>query len=349
MRCQKTINSASWCCGIWNAHRPISSTSSPSSGWSRPAPSPAPPSGWACPSRCSSRRVARLEEQLGARLLTRTARGAQPTEIGQAYYARAADILAELEAAQEVVAEAVTQIAGPIRLTAPLSFGVAHLAPGAGRVRRRCIRRSSSTSSSRTALSIWSAAATTSRSGSAGSPIPRWSRAGSRRCARHVGRKPRLSRPRTAGRSGPPTSPATTSCSTRNEQMALPGRRPLGDGPRRSRVMRTNNGDMLRAAAEAGLGICLLPSFIAAPAIEDGSVEVAAARFSARGRRAPRRHAARPRRHRPGPRAGRFPGRALRPRAGLGSVLAGAGASGRWTRRGREALRSGLSATRTCP
>src|SRR6185312_5169831 len=76
-----------------------------------------------------SRRVARLEERLGARLLTRTARGAQPTGVGQAYYARAAAILADLEAAQEVVAEAVTQVAGPIRLSAPLSFGVAHLAP----------------------------------------------------------------------------------------------------------------------------------------------------------------------------------------------------------------------------
>ncbi|MGZ8337500.1 MAG: LysR family transcriptional regulator, partial [Allosphingosinicella sp.] len=76
-----------------------------------------------------SRRVARLEEQLGARLLTRTARGAQATDIGDAYYARAANVLAELEAAQEVVAEAVTQIAGPIRLTGPLSFGVQHLAP----------------------------------------------------------------------------------------------------------------------------------------------------------------------------------------------------------------------------
>src|SRR5919106_6180173 len=62
-----------------------------------------------------SRRVARLEEQLGARLLTRTARGAQPTDIGQAYYARAANILTELEAAQEVVAEAATRIAGPVR------------------------------------------------------------------------------------------------------------------------------------------------------------------------------------------------------------------------------------------
>src|SRR5215218_5363851 len=76
-----------------------------------------------------SRRVARLERQLGARLLTRTAQGAQPTDIGSAYYARASNILAELEAAREVVADAVTQMAGPIRITAPVSFGSEHLAP----------------------------------------------------------------------------------------------------------------------------------------------------------------------------------------------------------------------------
>src|SRR3954451_645103 len=76
-----------------------------------------------------SRRVARLEEQLGARLLTRSAQGAQPTDVGQAYFERASKILAELEAAEEVVAEATTQIAGPIRVSAPLTFGVLYLAP----------------------------------------------------------------------------------------------------------------------------------------------------------------------------------------------------------------------------
>jgi len=40
-----------------------------------------------------------------------------------------------------------------------------------------------------------------------------------------------------------------------------------------SPVMRSNNGDMLLAAAEAGLGLCMLPSFIAAPALEAGKVE----------------------------------------------------------------------------
>src|SRR4028118_1365160 len=74
-----------------------------------------------------SRRVARLEAQLGARLLPRSARGARPTDIGQSYFARAAGVLAELESAQEVVAQAVTQIAGPIRLSGPISFGIAHL------------------------------------------------------------------------------------------------------------------------------------------------------------------------------------------------------------------------------
>ena len=37
--------------------------------------------------------------------------------------------------------------------------------------------------------------------------------------------------------------------------------------------LRADNGEMLRAAAEAGLGICILPSFIAAPAFERGTLE----------------------------------------------------------------------------
>src|SRR3546814_22928 len=76
-----------------------------------------------------SRRVARLEEQLGAKLLTRTAQGAHPTDIGDAYFARASNILADLDAAREVVADAVTQVAGSIRLAAPLSFGTEYLGP----------------------------------------------------------------------------------------------------------------------------------------------------------------------------------------------------------------------------
>ena len=37
--------------------------------------------------------------------------------------------------------------------------------------------------------------------------------------------------------------------------------------------MRANNGEMLRRAAEAGLGVCVLPSFIAAHGLESGALE----------------------------------------------------------------------------
>lgn len=76
-----------------------------------------------------SRRVTRLEAELGAKLLVRTARGALPTDIGARYYARLSSVFAELEAAHEAVAEAVAEIAGPIRITGPVSFGALHLAP----------------------------------------------------------------------------------------------------------------------------------------------------------------------------------------------------------------------------
>ncbi|MGZ8351457.1 MAG: substrate binding domain-containing protein, partial [Allosphingosinicella sp.] len=40
-----------------------------------------------------------------------------------------------------------------------------------------------------------------------------------------------------------------------------------------SPVLRSNNGDMLRSAAEAGLGLCALPSFIASSGLEPGRLE----------------------------------------------------------------------------
>lgn len=74
-----------------------------------------------------SRRVARLEGQLGAQLLSRTTRGVAPTEAGLAFKARAERVLAELEAAREDVAQH-GEIVGSLRISAPLAFGITHLA-----------------------------------------------------------------------------------------------------------------------------------------------------------------------------------------------------------------------------
>ena len=76
-----------------------------------------------------SRRIARLEAELGTRLLSRLTRGISPTEAGLEFKTRGARILAEVEEAREAVAQQSGGVVGRLRLSAPLSFGVRHVAP----------------------------------------------------------------------------------------------------------------------------------------------------------------------------------------------------------------------------
>lgn len=75
-----------------------------------------------------SRRVAALETDVGVRLLSRSTRGISLTEAGLELNKRAVKILAELDEAFDAVAGRDNVIAGTLRLAAPLSFGIAHLA-----------------------------------------------------------------------------------------------------------------------------------------------------------------------------------------------------------------------------
>lgn len=76
-----------------------------------------------------SERLAELERFLGARLIQRTTRKLSLTMNGQTFLPRAQRILREASEASAELAERSGTLAGPLRLSAPVGFGVLHLAP----------------------------------------------------------------------------------------------------------------------------------------------------------------------------------------------------------------------------
>lgn len=77
----------------------------------------------------ASKLVSRLETELGVRLLNRTTRSISPTEAGKAYFERLRPLLDEYDHLDLAIRDASQAPRGRLRLTAPLSFGVIELAP----------------------------------------------------------------------------------------------------------------------------------------------------------------------------------------------------------------------------
>jgi DNA-binding transcriptional LysR family regulator len=77
----------------------------------------------------TSRLVAELEKHLGSQLLQRTTRRLSLTETGRRYYERCRQILADVEEAESLAAAAETQVRGALRLGLPHSFGLGYVAP----------------------------------------------------------------------------------------------------------------------------------------------------------------------------------------------------------------------------
>lgn len=76
-----------------------------------------------------SKNVRELEAELGVRLINRTTRRLHLTEAGALYLARANTILDDLREADAAVGELGTAPRGLIRVSAPMSLGIAKIAP----------------------------------------------------------------------------------------------------------------------------------------------------------------------------------------------------------------------------
>ncbi len=76
-----------------------------------------------------SKYVTRLEDQLGVRLLNRTTRRLSLTEAGNILYSRSRRGLEEIEAAEAEISQFQKTPRGTLKINAPMSFGILHIAP----------------------------------------------------------------------------------------------------------------------------------------------------------------------------------------------------------------------------
>ena len=77
----------------------------------------------------ASKLVSKLEADLGVQLINRTTRALTPTELGHAYYDQVKRLIEEFDALDASVKNAAGKASGRLALTIPLSFGTVQLAP----------------------------------------------------------------------------------------------------------------------------------------------------------------------------------------------------------------------------
>ena len=209
-----------------------------------------------------SRQVSALEAELGVRLLHRTTRSLSPTEAGRAYLERCQRILADLEEANQLVSRLQAVPRGRLRVNAPLSFGISHLATALPDFLRRYPEIELDMGMTDRHVDLveegWDVAVRIGRL--ADSSLI------ARRLApiRHIV----AAAPSYLERKGVPAVPqdlAGHDCLTHGGAVALEWRFVSAEGrPMPQEVhgrFHADNGDVLRVMALAGLGITLLPSF----------------------------------------------------------------------------------------
>jgi DNA-binding transcriptional LysR family regulator len=87
------------------------------------------------PKAAMSRYVGELETRLGVRLLQRTTRRLSLTEEGQVFYTRCKELLAGVDEAEAEINSRSGAASGLLRINAPVTFGILHLAPLWGQFR----------------------------------------------------------------------------------------------------------------------------------------------------------------------------------------------------------------------
>jgi DNA-binding transcriptional LysR family regulator len=221
-----------------------------------------------------SKHIQALEARLGARLLNRTTRQVSLTEAGRNFQQRAERLLAELEDAEGDAAQEADTPRGTLRISAPVSFGVTHVAPAlAAFLAAHPGLRGDLALNDRVVDVVEEGFDLAVRIGR----LPD-SMLIARRLA--VARLAVIASPGYLSRHGRPTQPEDLvghNCLTYAYAASRDEWRFVGKNGARSVAvqgsLRANNGDALREAVLGDLGIALLPTFLCGDDIRRGRVQ----------------------------------------------------------------------------
>ena len=221
-----------------------------------------------------SERLSELERSLGASLLQRSTRKVTVTEDGAAFLVRAERIVREVEDAAADLSERRGTLSGPLRISAPVTFGRMHLGPAlyGFLAAHPQIQITLDLNDRRVDASSDGFDAIIRHGPLADAYLVAWQLATSRRVL--------VAAPSYLERYGTPTTPdeleghrgifysnrggADWRFDRQGQTHVVQGRP----------VLVLNNGDMMRDAAIAGMGITLLPLFIISQALKDDALRV---------------------------------------------------------------------------
>ncbi|AGB69840.1 MULTISPECIES: LysR family transcriptional regulator [Rhizobium] len=217
-----------------------------------------------------SERLSEMEKALGATLLHRTTRRLTLTEDGAAFLQRATRIAQEVREAAADLAERRGTLMGPLRIAAPVTFGRLHLGPALYPflAEHPEIELTLDLDDRRVDAASDGYDAIIRHGLIADSRLVAWKLARSRRLL--------VASPDYLSRCGKPASLSDLE----DHRGIFYTNRGVADwrfeGPEGAVVIRgklalgVNNGDVLHDAAIAGLGVALLPAFIAGPSVREG-------------------------------------------------------------------------------
>ena len=218
-----------------------------------------------------SKHLMALEDRLGVRLLNRTTRRCSLTEAGQAFYERGRQILSDLDEAEREAGQTGMRPRGLLKVNAPMTFGTMHLAPAVPAYLEAWPDVSIDMTLNDRVVDLleegFDVAVRIGRLADSSLVARRLAPCRMLACAAPA-YLARRGRPRVPHELGLHDCLGYAYASNRETwEFAAP------DGPLQVRIkgrLRVNNGEALVAAAVAGLGIVMTPSFMASAELADG-------------------------------------------------------------------------------